>query len=387
MSDIAYFDNAATTFPKPESVYEFADSFYRSSGGNIGRGGNALAVAAGSIARQAKDNLRQIYKCPASEVVFTASATDALNRIIFGLGLGLGSGDAVYVTPFEHNAVTRPLNHLVQTSGVCIKVLSFDHMTLLPNWDEIKAQFDEERPRAVVMTHASNVCGAVVPIEELCTIAKDYGAVTVVDMSQTAGLLELPLASDVFDYAVFAGHKTLLGPFGVGGFICKHGAKLSPVFFGGNGINSIEQDLPDDIVQMEEIGSQNTYAIAGLKASTDWIISKGIGAVRAAENAVRDSMLEHLRSSNFVKIIGDEMSCDRIGVASTVFDGYSPDETEVILGRFGIAVRSGIQCSPYAHRFLGTLPHGTVRFSVSVMTSAADLTCLREALDGIEKAI
>ena len=113
MSDVAYFDNAATTFPKPECVYDFADSFYRSSGGNIGRGGNALAVAAGDIARKAKDNLRKLYACPASEVVFTSSATDALNRIL--LGLDLKPGDHVYVTPFEHNAVTRPLHHLVKT--------------------------------------------------------------------------------------------------------------------------------------------------------------------------------------------------------------------------------------------------------------------------------
>lgn len=377
MADIAYFDNAATTFPKPKSVYEFADSFYRSSGGNIGRGGNPLAVAAGSVARQAKDNLRQIYQCPASEVVFTASATDALNRIIFGLGLG--RGDAVYVTPFEHNAVTRPLNHLVQASGVCIKVLSFDHETLLPNWDEIKAQFDEEHPRALVMTHVSNVCGAVVPVEELCTIAKDYGATTVVDMSQTAGLLELPLASDVFDYAVFAGHKTLLGPFGVGGFICKHGAKLSPVFFGGNGINSIEQDLPDDIVQMEEIGSQNTYAIAGLKASTDWILKLGVENVRAKEQEARNTLLECLEDFG-AEVIGRVMKCERIGVVSALFDDYNPDEVEMILGRYGVAVRSGIQCAPYAHRFLNTLPSGTVRFSVSSLTAENDFTMLRDAL-------
>lgn len=385
MADIAYFDNAATTYPKPESVYDFADSFYRNSGGNIGRGGNALAVAAGSVARQAKDNIQELYSCPASEVVFTASATDALNRIL--LGLRLVSGDTVYVSPFEHNAVTRPLHHLASSFGVRVEVLNFDATTLLPNWDAIKAQFDENAPRAVVMTHASNVCGAVVPVERLCALAKTYGATTVIDMSQTAGLLALPLASDVFDFAVFAGHKTLLGPFGIGGFICKRGTRLEPVFFGGNGINSIEQDLPDDIVQMEEIGSQNTYAIAGLKASTEWILARGINAVHDAEMAARDAMLGLLRSHGFITVVGNGMECDRIGVVSTLFDGYSPDEAEMILGHFGIAVRSGIQCAPYAHRFLGTLPAGTVRFSVSAMTTDADLARLGEALDGIEASL
>lgn len=384
MGDTAYFDNAATTFPKPGNVYDFADSFYRNSGGSIGRGGNSLAVAAGNMARAAKDNLRSLYGCPASEVVFTSSATDTLNRIL--LGLGLGDGDAVYVTPFEHNAVTRPLHHLAKTSRIDVRVMIFDGTTLLPDLPAIESQFAEKRPRLLVMTHASNVCGTVVPVEDLCRLGKAYGAATVVDMSQTAGLLPLPLASDVFDFAVFAGHKTLLSPFGIGGFICKRGTRLDSVFFGGNGINSIEQDLPADIVQMEEIGSQNTYAIAGLKASTDWILARGMVDVHISENAMRDELLSTLRSHGFIQIIADNMQCGRIGVVSTLFDGYSPDEAEMVLGQFGIAVRSGIQCAPYAHRFLGTLPAGTVRFSVSALTTEDDIRMLHEALDGIEAA-
>lgn len=384
MGDTAYFDNAATTFPKPASVYDFADSFYRNSGGNIGRGGNALAVAAGNVARQAKNNLRALYGCPANEVVFTASATDSLNRIL--LGLDLSNGDAVYVTPFEHNAVTRPLHHLTKTRGIEVHVLPYDKVSLLPNLAEMERQFAERRPRLLILTHASNVCGAVVPVEEICRLGKAYGATTVIDMSQTAGLLSLPLSSDVFDFAVFAGHKTLLGPFGVGGFICKHGTRLEPVFFGGNGINSIEQDLPDNIVQMEEIGSQNTYAIAGLKASTGWILERGIEQVHADENAKRDELLSLLRSYGFIQVVGDQMECDRIGVVSVLFDGYSPDEAEMVLGQFGIAVRSGIQCAPYAHRFLGTLPAGTVRLSVSAMTTGDDIRQLEKALDSIGAA-
>jgi selenocysteine lyase/cysteine desulfurase len=236
------------------------------------------------------------------------------------------------------------------------------------------------------MTHASNVCGAIVPVEDLCRLGKAYGATTVVDMSQTAGLLPLPLASDVFDFAVFAGHKTLLAPFGVGGFICKHGTRLEPVFFGGNGINSIEQNLPDDIVQMEEVGSQNTYAIAGLKASTDWILERGIADVHASENDMRNELLSTLRSHGSIRIVANDMRCGRIGVVSALFDDYSPDEAEMVLGQFGIAVRSGIQCAPYAHQFLDTLPAGTVRFSVSALTTENDMLRLREALDGIEAA-
>ena len=137
---------------------------------------------------------------------------------------------------------------------------------------------------------------------------------------------------------------------------------------------------------MEEIGSQNTYAIAGLKASTDWILEQGIEQVHADENARRDELLSLLRSYGFIHVVGDQLQCDRIGVVSALFDGYSPDEAEMILGEFGIAVRSGIQCAPYAHRFLGTLPAGTVRFSVSAMTTSDDMLRLGDALDGIESA-
>ena len=385
MADVAYFDNAATTFPKPECVYDFADSFYRNRGGNIGRGGNALAVAAGGVSNEAKDHLRKMYDCPASEVVFTASATDALNRIL--LGLGLEAGDAVYLTPFEHNAVTRPLNHLADAAGVFLHVMPFDAGTFLPNWGELEAEFQETAPRLVVMTHASNVCGAVVPVERIARVAKAHGAVVVLDMSQTAGLVPLDLASDLYDYAVFAGHKTLYGAFGVGGFICKRGTSLNPVFFGGNGINSIEQRMPDNIVQMEEIGSQNTYAIAALKASTEWILEQGIEQVRKAEANNARRLLSLLGSKGFVTVVGDAMECERIGVASALFDGYSPDEGEMVLGRCGIAVRSGIQCAPYAHRFLGTLPAGTIRFSVSALTNDEDFAALGTALEQIEETL
>ena len=381
MPETAYFDNAATTFPKPSVVYDYADSFYRNSGGNIGRGGNALAVAAGEIAKAAKSNLKKLYGCPAGEIVFTASATDALNRIL--LGLNLVKDDVVYYTPFEHNAVTRPLFHLAETTGIRIEILPFDDETFVPRYEEIEEAFAAQPPRLVVMTHASNVCGAVVPVETVARMAKAHGATTVIDMSQTAGLLPLQLSSDLFDFAVFAGHKTLYGPFGIGGFICKRGAKLRPVFFGGNGINSVEQRLPENIVQMEEIGSQNTYAIAGLKASTDWLLEQGLEAIRKIEMENRDRLLECLRAAGFCSLIGEGMECERIGVVSALFDGYSPDEGEMVLGRCGVAVRSGIQCAPYAHRFLGTLPAGTIRFSVSALTGDPEFDALERALDAI----
>ena len=378
---IAYFDNAATTFPKPNCVYDFADAFYRSSGGNIGRGGNALAVASGEIARRAKANMRELYNAPNREVVFTASATDALNRIL--LGLGLGADDNIYISPFEHNAVTRPINHIAKARGARIGILPFDKTTLLPNIEAIEEEFTIQKPSVVAVTHASNVCGAILPVQEICMMAKRFGATTIVDMSQTAGLLDLDLERPDIDFAVFAGHKTLYAPFGIGGFLCKKGARLEPVLFGGNGINSIDQDMPDDIVKMEEVGSQNVYAIAGLAASTEWILEQGLESVRKRETAACGTLLAHLGQHESISIVANSMECERIGVVSALFDGYSPDEIEQILGRFGVAVRSGIQCAPYAHAFLGTSPAGTVRFSVSALTTERDFEVLEHALAAI----
>lgn len=378
-SELAYFDNAATTFPKPEVVYSFADSFYRTNGGNAGRGNNALATASKDIARAAKENLKKLYDCPANEVVFTSSATEALNRIL--LGLGYADGDVIVVTPFEHNAVTRPLAYLAESRGIRIELLAFDSETLLPDCSAIEKQLEDLHPRLVVMTHASNMCGAVVPVAEIAQLAKKHAATVVVDMSQTCGLLPLDLVSSGIDFAVFAGHKTLYGPFGIGGFICKRGTVLNPVFFGGSGVNSIEQAMPQDIVAMSEVGSQNVYAIAGLKAATDWLLERGFKRVLQQESGTRDTLLEILRQYENVHIVRDNMQCERIGVVSTIFDGYSPDEVEMVLNNAGIAVRSGLHCAPYAHRFLGTLPAGTVRFSVSALNSSHDFELLEETLE------
>lgn len=378
-----YFDNAATTFPKPDCVYEYANSVYRKCGGNVGRGSNPIAKRASSIAKQTKDLLRELFHCEGKQIVFTPSATDALNRIL--LGLGLSEGDIVYHTPFEHNAVTRPLHHLKTSAGIHIETMSFSTQTFLPNLDEIEKQFASDKPKVVVMTHISNVCGVVVPFADIAKLAKKYDAIVVLDMSQSAGLIDTDLSNAMIDYAVFAGHKTLFGPFGIGGFVCAKDSRLNPVVFGGNGVNSIEQEMPTEISKMIEIGSQNIYAIAGLHASVGWILSKGIEQIHDQESRNRDALVSLLRQYSNIKLIGYGNVANQAGVVSSQFDGYSPDEIEMILGNFGISIRAGLHCAPTAHRFLGTLPKGTVRFSVSALTTEDDMQKLKEALDAVEQ--
>lgn len=383
MDKQAYFDNAATTFPKPEQVYDFADHAFRNIGVNTGRGNYALATGAEEIVQGCRDRLRRLLKCEGKQVVFTASATDALNRIL--LGLSLKAGDAVYLSPFEHNAVTRTIHHLQKAVEIEIFELPFDRDTLLFDASCAQEMFENHPPVLVCLTHASNVCGAVLPVENIAALAKRAGSIIVIDMSQTAGLVPVRLSLEDIDFAVFAGHKTLYAPFGVGGFICSISeSRLRPVLFGGNGVNSIEQDMPSDIRLMEEVGSQNLYAIAGLYASVGWLLEDKNRAT-AIEHANRDKLLDLLGSYRNIEIVADRMKCERIGVVSCLFDGYSPDEIGVVLNELGVSVRAGLHCAPYAHRFLGTLPAGTVRFSVSALTNETDFEVLERALNYIQQ--
>lgn len=374
----SYFDNAATTFPKPECVYAYADKVFREFGVNTGRGRYGLSSAAGNVISECKSKLKSLLNCEGKEIVFTSSATDALNRIL--LGLDLAEGDCVYTSPFEHNAVSRTLWHIQSSKGVRIRQLPFDKETLLLNEEELEREFREAPPKLVVSIHASNVCGAVLPIERIAALAKEFGAITVVDMSQTAGLVPVRLSLETIDFAVFAGHKTLYAPFGVGGFVCAAGeSRLKPVYFGGNGINSADQDMPREIVSMEEIGSQNIYAIAGLKSSVEWLLSEATW-IAERERANDEKLASILASYDNIRIIGRSAKCPHIGVVSCRFEGYSPDEIGFVLSEQGVAVRTGLHCAPTAHNFLGTNPEGTVRFSVSAMTSDADFAHLAEAL-------
>lgn len=378
-----YFDNAATTYPKPEEVYTFPDKVVREYGVNTGRGVYDLAFQAGRVVSESKRNLKTLLQAEGKEVVYTASATDALNRII--LGLTYPEKANVYISPFEHNAVTRALYHLGKTKKIAIHILPFDPFSLLLDEAALKIQFEENNPYLVVMTHASNVCGAVLPIDAIASLAKEYNSIVAVDLSQTAGLVPTRIGLGIYDFAVFAGHKTLYAPFGVGGFICEASEnRLSPVFFGGNGLNSLDQEMPREIVKMIEVGSQNIYAIAGLKASTDWLIDQGISVVRNEEKA-RDALLRMLKSYRNIDIVAGEMKCPRIGVVSCLFEGYTSSEISVVLNSQGIATRAGLHCAPNAHRFLDTLPSGTVRFSVSALTSEEDFDALERALDYIQR--
>ncbi|MPL98145.1 putative cysteine desulfurase [bioreactor metagenome] len=383
MQTTAYFDNAATSFPKPEVVYSFMDSFYRSYGVNVGRGQHKLAFQAANMVEETRALLLQLFHCPSRQVIFAPSSTEALNIII--QGQKYFDGCNIYISPFEHNSVTRILHHIEKERAITVKQLPVDRSSLQYDLVRLKADFIKNRPHYVIISHASNVCGVVAPIFPVCEAAKEYGATTIIDMSQTAGLVDTDLNNDNIDYAVFAGHKTLYGPFGISGFIAKSDTELRPLIFGGTGSESANQEMPAFLPARLEAGSVNVAALAGLNASLKWLHEKTSQVIHKKEKENRKTLISVLSAYPHVHIVGAENSQDSIGIVSCVFEGYSPDSIGQVLSDQSVAVRTGLHCSPIAHRFLGTFPAGTVRFSTSYFTSQGDFDILMNALNYIEE--
>lgn len=377
---MAYFDNAATTYPKPETVYQSMDQFQRQTGGSFGRGNYEFSNSAKGMVDDTRKAIKQLLHCPAKQVVFEPSATISLNIIIQGI-IQKGARN-IYISPFEHNAVTRTLHHYKTRGQIKVEELAVDQKL---NYDiqRIRFQFETTPPDFVIVSHASNVIGLVAPVEEIFSLAKDFHAITLLDMAQTAGLVDLDIGKEIIDFAVFAGHKTLLGPTGISGFVMKPGIELEPVFFGGTGFDSANQDMPTSLPERFEFGTMNTVGIAGLNASVRWILQQGVDALAAAEAENRNKLLTLLKEYDYVSIIGDIDGRDYVGIISCVIDDISSDIAGQLFSERNIAVRTGLHCAPNAHKFLKTFPAGTIRFSVNSFTTNEDFAVLREALEDI----
>lgn len=381
---MAYFDNAATTFPKPEEVYSFMDSFYRNNGGNAGRGSYSIAKTAAGLISDTRTRLMNLLHCDAKQVIFCPSATIALNMIL--QGLLKQNVKNVYITPFEHNAVTRILHRYEQENGLKVEKLAVSN-ELQFDLERIRYQFASIKPDLVIMSHVSNVIGLITPVAEICSLAKEYNSTTVIDMAQSAGLVDLNVGLESIDFAVFAGHKTLYGPTGISGFIMKPGYNLPVVLMGGTGYDSANQNMPNSLPERYEMGTLNISGIAGLNAALSWIQETGIPALYDAEKKNRERLLNLFHQYDFLRIVGNHESSKCVGIVSCLIDGISSDSAGTIFFERGISVRTGLQCAPVAHQFLGTYPAGTIRFSTSYFTSDDDFAELREALDDIQSEL
>lgn len=378
---MAYFDNAATTYPKPEAVYTFMNEFYRSNGASAGRGNYEASLSAGTLIAETRCLLQDLLHCPTKQVVFTPTATIALNIMIQGL---IKNGiQNVYISPFEHNAVTRTLYAFEKSGQIQVHKLTVS-TAMKYDMERIHYQFQAIKPDLVIVSHASNVCGLVAPIEEIFKLSKEFDAYTVADMAQTAGLIDCNVGSPAFDFAVFAGHKTLYGPTGISGFVMKPEIELPPVIYGGTGYESANQDMPLSIPERYEMGTLNISGIAGLNAALKWIKNIKIKTLQEVELKKREKLLSLLDDYWFIKVIGNSDTCEYVGIVSCIIEGISSDSAGKMFSDAGISVRTGLQCAPLAHQFMDTFPAGTIRFSVNYFTSDEDFQELRNLLDHIE---
>ncbi|GAB4533299.1 MAG: aminotransferase class V-fold PLP-dependent enzyme [Anaerolineales bacterium] len=362
---IMYLDNAATTFPKPEAVYRAADAFYRRFGGNAGRGANPLARKGSELIAETRTLLADWLGAPSPErVIFTPSATIALNQAI--LGAELRPGDVIYLTPFEHNSVLRPVEHLRLTAGVEVLEIPFECRTYTCDLDLLAAMFRAEPPALVCVTQASNVCGLMPPVVEIAQRARaaNPDVVVVVDGAQTAGLYPLDLSDGLIDAFIFSGHKSLYGPYGVAGLVLASDWRPNPILFGGTGTVSESVAMPEALPSAYEPGSHNIWAIAGLKAALEWLQETGREAIVSHTMEVANFLRAGLATLPGITVHAPPLEDPWCGIVSFAATGVRPQAIEAALGAKGIAVRAGLHCAPWAHRWLGTLENGgTVRVS------------------------
>lgn len=381
---MAYFDNAATTYPKPDCVYDFMDSFYRTNGANVGRGNYKLAQSASALVGDTRKKIQALLHCQAKQVVFEPTATIALNIIIQGI-IEKGAVN-IYISPFEHNAVTRTLHHFEKMRKIKIHQLAVSR-NMIYDLEKIRYQFEAVKPDFVIVSHASNVFGLIAPVEDIFALAKKYDVITLVDMAQTAGLVDLDVGLTTIDFAVFAGHKTLYGPTGISGFVMNPAVKFPAVIFGGTGYESANQYMPEDLPQKYEMGTLNIAGIAGLNAALRWSTQITVDAIREKEIENRKRLIALLSRYSYIKVIGNYDVCKYVGIVSCIIEGISSDSVGPVFDRCGIAVRTGLQCAPLAHQFMGTFPAGTIRFSVNYFTSDKDFAELEETLDYIDSEL
>ena len=371
-----YFDNAATTFPKPESVYRAMDDFMRERAGNPGRGAHRLSLAASEVVDDTRQLLARLFHAPdPNRVIFTANTTDALNVALHGL---LQPGDHVVTTTMEHNAVVRPLRAL-QRQGVRVtRVPCAPDGSLDP--DQVMAAMSADT-RLVVMIHASNVTGTILPVAAIGAQVRERGAFLLVDAAQTAGVLPIDVQAMQIDLLAFPGHKGLFGPPGTGGLVIGPRVKLRPMRQGGTGTRSEEEDQPIGLPEGLETGSLNSVGIAGLGAGARFILEEGIERICAHETALVRRLLDGLRAFPGVTIYGPADSNRQVGVVSIRMEHWEPMDLGVALDQeFDISVRTGLHCAPLAHRTIGSLPTGTVRLAPGYFTTFEDIDRVIDAL-------
>lgn len=380
-TDFIYFDQAATSFPKPENVIDAMVYYMEQVGSNVNRGSYASAYQAEDTVYSAREALARFFNGgDCKNVVFTANITESLNMILKGL---LKPGDHVLVSSMEHNAVMRPLIQL-KRSGVTFDRIRCDADGCLD--PSCLRRYVKPHTRAVVMTHASNVCGTLLPIEAVGRFCRENGLIFIVDSAQTAGLFPIDMEQSRIDALAFTGHKSLLGPQGIGGFILKEHliGQIEPLIAGGTGSLSHTEETPDFMPDRFEAGTLNLPGIYGLYAALSLLEKKGIGPILEHELALTRRFIEGVQDIPKIRLIGRPHTKGRAPVVSLQVKGEDPAQVAFLLDQeYHILTRVGLHCAPSAHQTLGTFPTGTIRFSFGHANTSAEVDAAVRALEVI----
>lgn len=370
-----YLDNSATTFPKPEEVYQALDYANRHLAFNSGRGNYPDSTNAARIIDQTREAVASLVNAAPTDVAFLSSATECLNLIINGLSLD--DGDAVYISPFEHNAIVRPLFEIKKDKDIDVIVIPFDEYTWKPDLTKLDQMMAIRKPKAVLVSQISNVTGLRIDYHSIFEVAKRYGGVTVLDSAQAFGV-DNPVLDNA-DFCVFAGHKSLYASFGIAGIVSNQYGVLKVVKSGGTGSDSLNHYMPDGGYGRIESGSPNVVAAYGLLASIKWLKEKD---VFKKEKELTKYAVEKLGACSKVKMYLPSKYEDVAGILSFNVEGYRPEDVGAILAdEYGICVRTGYHCSPFVHSFIGSEDlGGTVRVSFGAFNSPNDIDNLAKAL-------
>lgn len=378
-----YLDNAATTFPKPNEVYETMDNVNRNYAVNAGRGSYKVARQANDIIEESKTKLLKLVNYNGiGKVAYTPSVTIALNEILHGLDFR--SGDVIYVSPYEHNAVARTLTTIQKEKNVLIRELPICEDSLEIDIEKLKYVFLKERPKCVCCTHISNVTGYILPVNEIFMCAKEFGAITVLDAAQSMGLLKIDLNIMPVDFLAFTGHKTLYGPFGIAGFIDNSNVTLKEYIVGGTGSDSLNLNMPQVSPNKYESASPNIIAIAGLNSALDVL---NIDELYQHEKMLTNYLVEKLENIINVILYIPKSKSKHIGIVSFNVKGYKAEDIGIILDEdYDIAVRTGYHCAPYIHRLLkNDESTGTIRIGLGRFNTIEDIDKLILAIEELNE--
>jgi cysteine desulfurase family protein len=379
-----YLDNPATSWPKPPQVKESMNRFMEEVGANPGRSGHFLSIKAARIVYETREALSVLFHVEdSSRIIFTLNATESINLALKGL---LKPQDHVITSRMEHNSVMRPLRDL-EKKGIELSVIPcFEDGTLDPREVEKRIQ---STTRMIVLNHASNVTGTILPIREAGRIARAHNLLFLVDAAQTAGAYPIDVERDGIDLLAFTGHKSLYGPQGTGGLVIGERVKekeMVPLKQGGTGSRSEFEEQPDFLPDQFESGTPNGVGIAGLLAGVQFVLEKGVDRIRQKESHLMHQLIGGLEEISTLKIYGPENTEDRIATFSFNLTGISPSDVAFRLEKeFGILCRSGLHCAPSAHHTIGTFPEGTIRFGLSVFNREADIETTIQAVSVISQ--